>query len=180
MRIHLYSSFYLILFLFIFACGKSEEKTTQKKQQNVSEGSQKNDPYQNFGIEGFEKDKESGQFISTDESSNVAYVSIQTQRCENCDRLKNLNNFKEEVSLANEFKNAYAKEMNGKTVFFAEMKSKSNSRADEELGPVITAEFMSDKTLMVTISIVPKEIPENKKIDFSNELNSFLNILTKI
>lgn len=167
----------LMVALTLFSCGGKEEKK-EKKTKSTGEVQKKEGLFESLKVEGFQRDEASDEFIPNDENSYISYISIQSQRCENCERMKNLNNFREEVSLANEFKNAYAKEINGKTVFFAEMKAKTNARADEEFGPVITAEFMNDKSTLIMVSVVPREIPDDKELNFSKEIEKFVEALT--
>ncbi|TAF64181.1 MAG: hypothetical protein EAZ55_11995 [Cytophagales bacterium] len=181
-------TFYVFVFvlstglLLLQSCGNgNEKKDDANTKNNAKENKKQNDlaaKYLEVQLKGFKKEGEN-KWIPTDgANSKIGFVVINTQRCENCQRLQSLQGFKDEVTLAPEYKNAYGKTFNNKMVFFAEMHAKDNVETEEELGPVLIAEFMAAKDMMVSVSIFPKEeaIESDK---FAKDMDTIMQVLTQ-
>jgi len=179
-----YFLIYLFLFVFLFlqtACSNKETETTTdtNKTENANVPQNNSDsPYQNIEMAGFERNEE-GHFIPTDDNSNIDFIYIQTQRCENCKRLKSLNDYKEEVALAPELKKAYTKKVGAKNVYFAGMVIKEEISIDESRSPAIIAEFMGGDNYIVALSIYPNT-GEATYTDYEGVAMKFLEKLVKL
>lgn len=175
--------FFYLLFVILISCGSStEEEETQDNNNNDEEvvvsDNTATSPYQQVTIEGYSRQAD-GRFIPSNQEK-IAYVFIQTQRCQGCPRLENLNNYKEEVSLAPDFEKAYTKKVEGKAVFFAGMTVQEDLPIDEDRGPALIAEFMNaNNDLIISASVVPADGTQKYK-DFEPELIKFVQALMKI
>lgn len=174
--------FYLLLLILISCGGDTQEEETQQNETKdddvVVSDNTSTSPYQQIEIEGYSRQSD-GHFVPSSQDK-IAYVFIQTQRCQGCPRLKSINNYKEEVSLAPEFEKAYTKKVDGKPVYFAGMAVQEDLPIDEERGPALIAEFMNaSNDLIISAAIVPADGTQKYK-DFETELIKFVQALMKI
>lgn len=107
-------------------------------------------------LSAYTQNESTRRYTPKKEHPQVDFLTIHTQRCIGCTRLKNINYFREELILAPNFRDAYIRNIDNQPIYFAAMRVPKPSRSNDPLGPVLTAEFTGGEGFIVVLTIYPK------------------------